>query len=162
MKQVRLSIACLLALWLSTSNSASIEAYSVKATMTDQNPDDSANAHISEIVRLLIESEDLAGEWDAVALAVILDGTSYDSSGFRYRADGKAIPIAPEEDALYDQLIAYRDFEAQRSGKAPWKACLIQLDRKANSFDLKLEYDDPMRWKITPANLKDMREALRP
>ncbi|MGB3471664.1 MAG: hypothetical protein WBA51_12650 [Erythrobacter sp.] len=123
---------------------------------------DGSNIFMAEFASLLLRSEDLEGDWDAAALSVILDGTSYDSSGFKYRSDGKAIPIAPEGKELYDKLIAFRDFQAEQSGGAPWKACLIQIERASASFEIKVEYDDPMRWKITPANLKEMREALRP
>lgn len=123
---------------------------------------DTANAYIAEIARLLIQSEKLTGEWDAAALGVILDGQDYDASGFKYSANGTITPFAPRERALYQKLIAYRDFQARQSGVPPWKACLIQIDRAANSFEIVVEYDDALRWKITPKNLKQMQESMRP
>ena len=128
----------------------------------DQSQLDVSNTFVSEIARLVLQSEDLEGDWDAIALAVILNGRNYDASGFKYRGDDRPIPIAPPEEAIYDKLIAYRDFQAQRSGTSPWKACLIQIDRVANSFEITVEYDDPLRWKITPKNLAEMRMSLRP
>lgn len=123
---------------------------------------DESNALIGEIATLLIASEDLTGEWDAVALGVILDGTNYDASGFLYKPNGKIVPIAPEEEEIYNKLIAYRDFQAQQSGNPVFKACLIQMERASASFEIIAEYDNPMRWKITPSNLKEMRASLRP
>ena len=123
---------------------------------------DTANAYVAEIAQLLLQSEKLAGDWDAAALSVILDGQDYDASGFKYSANGTITPFAPRERALYQKLIAYRDFQTQHSGDRPWKACLIQIDRVANSFEITVEYDDPLRWKITPKNLAEMRMSLRP
>lgn len=123
---------------------------------------DTANAYVAEIAQLLLASEQLEGDWGAAALCVILDGTNYDASGFVYHGDRRPIPIAPSGPALYDKLIAYRDWQSEQSGDPVWKACLIQADRASNSFEITVEYDDPMRWKITPGNLKELRAALRP
>ncbi|MEM7688487.1 MAG: hypothetical protein AAF291_05655 [Pseudomonadota bacterium] len=123
---------------------------------------DQANVYMAAIARLLLSSEKLADEWEAASLSVILDGQDYDASGFKYRANGKAVPFAPRERELYLKLIEYRDYQARQSGDPTWKACLLQVDKATNAFEIKVEYDDAARWKITPANLKAMRKDLRP
>ncbi|MEM7701910.1 MAG: hypothetical protein AAF251_08240 [Pseudomonadota bacterium] len=128
----------------------------------DQSSLDQSNVYTTTIARLFLSSEKLADEWEAASLSVVLDGQDYDASGFKYRANGKAVPFAPRERELYLKLIEYRDYQAQQSGDPSWKACLLQVDRATNAFEITVEYDDATRWKITPANLKAMREALRP
>lgn len=123
---------------------------------------DTANEQFQTIAETFLASEKLAGEWDAAALAVILTDNGYDASGFKYRADGKIIPIAPRERELYQQITQYRDFLARETGDPPFKTCLIQLNRTTQSFEMTLEYKDAMRWKIVPSNLKELRELMRP
>lgn len=83
-------------------------------------------------------------------------------SGFYYDADGNATPEYPSEAAnLPDLLLELREAMNQASGKR-WKAALIQITRATKKITTQFDYDDENRWKVTPGNLAQMREEIRP
>ena len=41
-------------------------------------------------------------------------------------------------------------------------AILVQLDRGSGTYEVTFEDDDPARWKVTPANIEQISEELRP
>jgi hypothetical protein len=81
--------------------------------------------------------------------------------GYVYRPDGTWTAAMPDMDATIDKAIALS--KAMRvDGKEPWKACLIQIQRPGPHLKVDFEYDDPNRWIVTPGNLKQKVEELRP
>jgi hypothetical protein len=81
--------------------------------------------------------------------------------GYVYRPDGTWSAGMPDMNATLDKAVALS--EAMRAdGKEPWKACLIQIVRPGPKLKVDFEYDDPARWIVTPGNLKQKVEELRP
>ena len=39
---------------------------------------------------------------------------------------------------------------------------LVQLSRASGTYEVTFEDDDPARWKVTPANIEQISEELRP
>ena len=82
-------------------------------------------------------------------------------NGFAYQAGGASRPAAPRGAAVLDAFIDLRAATAV-DGQADWIACKLHVRRAGGKLSLDFEYEQPDRWKISPANLKQMSEALRP
>src|SRR5688500_12162073 len=123
------------------------------------------DALIQRIGQLLVADPVLAvSAWDGYALIVRYDEVGTASrrlSGFRYLADGGFEAATPSDPALGDALDALR--EATRvAAQAPWDACVIRLRRDTGKLHAEFEYDNPGRWDIGPATLRDVIERARP
>lgn len=124
------------------------------------NPDRATNL-IHEIGALVVGSETLrARDWAGVSAVAILGDGSAQMSAYSYDAAGKPTPGHLDR-ALFDKFDELRD--AMRGpGKRPWLTALVQIKRADGSINIDFDYDDAMRWKVTPMNLLTMPEALRP
>lgn len=99
--------------------------------------------------------------WDELVLVARFgDGVS-NVNGFAYQAGGTSRPVAPRGAAVLDAFIDLRAATAV-DGQADWIACKLQVRRAGGKLSLDFEYEQPDRWKISPANVKQMSEALRP
>lgn len=125
---------------------------------------DDRDALLLRVGRLLAEDAVLSdAPWDGYALVVRYDDAGIDRriSGLRYRDGSDAEAATPRAPGLGAALDALR--EATRvEGKAPWAACVVQLRRATGRLHAVFEYDDPGRWDITPATLRDVAERARP
>ena len=90
-----------------------------------------------------------------------LDEMSASINGYLYDETGKSTPAAPDDFAVLDRLGDLRDAMLE-PGKGPWKACLVYVNRVSGRITLDFEYNTPGKWLITPANVKQMAEILRP
>ena len=99
--------------------------------------------------------------WDALAVVSTLDGSSQ-LSGYAYDRAGTATPAAITNFGLFDKFKELR--EATREGEAGrlWKSALVQIRRADMKVMVDFEYDDPMRWEVTPGNFTTLPEELRP
>jgi len=81
--------------------------------------------------------------------------------GYIYRPDGSWTAGMPDLDATIEKAIELS--QAMRiEGKEAWKTCLIQIQRPGPKLKVDFEYDNPDRWAVTPANLRQKVEELRP
>jgi len=125
------------------------------------NPRSDQDALIVEIGRLLAADPKLASQdWDRYALVAWYgDGVSK-LNGFRYRGDDPGQPATPGAPALEDRLNDLR--EATRvDGAAPWRACVIRIERASGRASVDFEYDAPERWEVTPATVADIARRAR-
>lgn len=99
--------------------------------------------------------------WEGIAVVAIVDGGVTQMSGYSYDASGKATPKIPSDRQIFDTFEELRD-AMQAEGKEPWKCALFQVKRSEMKVKMDFEYQDPMRWKVTPANINRMVEQLRP
>lgn len=116
------------------------------------------------IARAIVNSGRLQGvDWVEVSaiFAIDSDGDVNESYGYAYDAQGKAHAAAFLDDAVAREVKAYREWLRQKDDKGIIKM-LFQFNRNTRRVRADFEYDDPLRWQVTPRNLDAMIEALRP
>lgn len=126
-------------------------------------PAQSADSLIVEIGRALLADRNYrGGDWSAIALAATLDGGRKSLFGYAYLPDGSWTAMTPGDARRVINLLRDLQETMQADGKGAWRQCLVQLKREDMKINLAFEYDDPQRWKVTPGNLRETVEALRP
>ncbi|MEM9625300.1 MAG: hypothetical protein AAGA21_03640 [Pseudomonadota bacterium] len=123
-----------------------------------------ADELIVEIGRAVLLDERYRNEdWSGIALVGSFAHGRESMHGYVYRTDGSwtgCIPADPEDDIL-DKMLDLKRVMAEEKG-AVCHQCLVQVSRTKQDVNVKFEYDDPQRWSVTPANLEQMVETLRP
>ena len=120
------------------------------------------DALILEIGRLVAGDRNVAAQpWDRYALVAWYgDGTST-LNGFRYVGEQPGQPATPASFELEDLLDALR--EATRvDGKAPWRACVVKLDKASGKATVDFAYEDADDWRVTPADAAEVARRARP
>lgn len=119
-----------------------------------------ADELVQEVGGLLLDDPAFADHvWDG--LAAVMSFGKARTSVYAYRFHGEAEPVFLEvEHELYDLLVKLR--EEMTKGRRPWQSCLIQITQPDLGIEIDFDYDDPDRWKITPANMNGMIEEIRP
>lgn len=103
---------------------------------------------------------DLDDGWASLAMVFSFARGDYPSSfGYAFAADGDWTAISGDLDALEDDVAALRAAMAAESGQA-WLQGLFRLKRAERRIDCDFAYE--VRWKVTPQNLDEMIETLRP
>ena len=120
---------------------------------------------ISEIGELILTSPDLQeNDWESFSLVYDIGEGHTANSGFLY--DNKSIaPFFAESEndpmEIDNQILALQQ-EIQLTTGHKFKQLLIQMEKNTNKIKIDFEFDNPNRWSITPANMKEMKELLRP
>ncbi|TRW16771.1 hypothetical protein [Glacieibacterium frigidum] len=99
-------------------------------------------------------------DWGALALVIQLDGQE-SMSGYAYAPSGDWEAAIPASFDVLDHAEALRAAMAA-AGKGEWKTCLVQIKRPGPKLTVDFDYEDVDRWAITPANLQQRVEELRP
>lgn len=73
----------------------------------------------------------------------------------------RARPATPASFEIEDLLDGLRQ-ATQVEGKAPWRACIVKLDRVSAKVTVDFEYDHPEQWGVTPATAARIAEPARP
>ncbi|MFE3798344.1 hypothetical protein [Nocardia tengchongensis] len=98
--------------------------------------------------------------WNAFTLVVDLDrGSSV--YGYAYADDGSWQGACPGARDVLDRAVDLRAAMSE-PGKRDWKLCVIQVSRSDPRVTADFEYKSTKRWKVTPANVYDTAEKLRP
>lgn len=120
------------------------------------------DALVREVGALIAADSELGGgDWAGLSVVVIAQGGSTSISGYAYPESGAAKAVSPRGFTLHKRFRTLRDEMTKASGK-DWATCLVQIRRPQMSVTIQFDYDDAMRWKVTPANLATMVERLRP
>ena len=125
-------------------------------------PNLEADRLIHEIGAAIVQSPRIAAlDWQHLVFAANVERGHSTISGFAYDQSGKSRPTSPGSTEALNKIAALR--EAMRTdGREPWAACLIRIERDTGKVAMDFEYDNPSRWAITPANVRQMALALRP
>ena len=125
--------------------------------------DKSADDLVHELGQLIVSDPRYQGKaWAGISLVGIVSGGSAQISAYSYDASGKATPDTPRDDDLFDLLEHLNHAMAEADGRDPWKTCLVQIKRDDMSIKIGFDYQDPMRWKVTPASRLKVVEEMRP
>lgn len=128
--------------------------------MTDPSFDqDAADELVQELGEAMIDSPDYqARDWLAASLVINLDDGAQ-QFGYLYLAGDAWEACTPGFATL---RIAPRLRDAMRvEGQAPWKQCLIQIDRETAEIDIDFDYDGG-RWVPDIADPAGFARSLKP
>jgi len=117
----------------------------------------------ADLIRALIENmRGASDDWKSLAMVIDVGGGGFSGThGYAYAADGTASAVASRPSAVRPAVDAYlRSRDAP--GAALPVAILVQFDRSLGEYEVTIEDTDASRWKVTPSNLDDIRERLRP
>jgi hypothetical protein len=119
-----------------------------------------ANELIQDIGSAIVDDPGVADhEWDALAVVALVDGAAVSSFfGYRYLGD-EVEPIDFDGDDLFDLFTQLREAMAEGES-APWLACLYTIG--GLDIEVDYEYDDPDRWRMTPARMDTLPAEIRP
>lgn len=124
-----------------------------------------ADKFIVEIGQLILRCEDmLENEWDSVSIVYDVREGHTANSGFLYTKD-RVLPICASIDGepllFRDKVLGLRE-KVQHETGCGFVQLLIQMEKVTGRIKIDCEFDDPKRWAIKPAEIKVMRERLRP
>lgn len=89
------------------------------------------------------------------------DGDVNESYGYAYDASGKAHAATFLSDGVEREVKAYREW-LRRPGDKGFIKMLFQFNRQTRRVNADFEYDNPLRWQVTPKNIDTIVEELRP
>jgi hypothetical protein len=111
--------------------------------------------------RILADPNYADRAWRGIAL-VIEVGAPQQMFGFVYDADDWEAET-PDDFDVFDDAQALAD--AMATGGERWRRCLLRFARKdggAPRLKIDFDHDGTADWTVTPANLSEMVERLRP
>lgn len=120
------------------------------------------DALIVEIGRLIVaDPKASAQSWDAFALVAWYGDGISKLNGFRYAGSAPGEPATPSSLEIEDRIDQLR--EATRvDGKAPWRACVVKLDRDSGKATVDFAYEDADDWQVTPSTAAGIAMKARP
>jgi hypothetical protein len=117
----------------------------------------------ADLIRAVIKNMKGAHEdWASLAMVIDLRGERVSGThGYAYTPDRTTSAVASRPSGIQAAVAAYLG-SADRSRQGPPVAILVQLDRVSGRYEVTFEHDDAARWKVTPANIDQLAEELRP
>lgn len=116
-----------------------------------------------DLIRALIEH--MKGEredWESLAMVIDFSGGRFSGThGYTYSPDGGISAVASRPSAIRPTVNAYTE-SLYEPGAALPVAILVQFDRTKGEYEVTFEDSDVSRWKVTPANIDEIREKVRP
>jgi hypothetical protein len=100
--------------------------------------------------------------WRDIVQSGIVERNDPEMSGFVYFSDGKVEPASPHDFTILELLVELRDAMAASDRKAPWRACLIRVNRASGDINFDFEYETAERWRVTFATSASRAEEFRP
>ncbi|MBX9401411.1 hypothetical protein K4L06_08815 [Lysobacter sp. BMK333-48F3] len=117
---------------------------------------------LGEIARLIVV-DPKAGErpWDGYALIAWYGEGISRLNGFRYDKGQPGEALTPSGAEIGNRLEQLR-LATHVAGKAPWRVCIMRINREAAEVAIDFEYEDPGRWYVTPDSAAEIAERVRP
>lgn len=117
----------------------------------------------TDLVRALIEGMRGAEEgWESLAIVVSINNRHCSgTSGYVYSPGGGIAAVASRPSTVESALHAYLGSHYAPDAKPPVKL-LVQFDRTKGDYEITFEDTDTSRWRVTPANIDELPEQLRP
>lgn len=129
------------------------------ASTFDQSRADAALHALGQ--RVLADPNYAGRDWRGIALVIEI-GDRRRMTGYVYDADDWEAETPNDFDVLEDaEALA----AAMDGGDGRWRRCLLQIKRaEGGAPELKaaFDYDGTADWNVTPANVNEMVETLRP
>jgi hypothetical protein len=117
----------------------------------------------ADLIRALIENmKGARDDWASLAMVIDLNGGRISGThGYAYSPDGTASAVASRPSGIMPAVQAYLQSNYTPEQEPPLKM-LVQFDRSSGAYEVTFEDHDAARWKVTPANIEQISEELRP
>lgn len=117
----------------------------------------------ADLIRAIIDNmRGAADDWVSLAMVIDFSGQRVGGThGYAYSPDGAVSAVASRPSAIIPAVDAYAASYYQPDEAWPVKL-LIQFDRTNGKYEITFEDKDVSRWKVTPANIDEIPEQLRP
>ncbi len=117
----------------------------------------------ADLIRALIENmKGARDDWASLAMVIDLRARRISGThGYAYSPDGTTSAVASRPSGVAPAVEAYLDSYYAPDQEPPVKI-LVQFDRSSGKYEVTFEDDDVARWKVTPANIDQISEELRP
>ena len=119
---------------------------------------------VEDIYKEVCESTNLENvDWEAITVVCDLNEGHFSQSGFLYKTSEKAEPftVKSSERRRFSNLCKSLSEELKSETGEGLVQLLIQVSNLGN-INIDFEFDDSQRWMISPGNIDQMKEALRP
>lgn len=117
----------------------------------------------ADLIRALVENmRGARDDWASLAIVIDLSARRISGThGYAYSPDGSTSAVASRPSGIAPAVEAYLDSRYTPDQEPPAKI-LVQFDRSSGKYEVTFEDDDVTRWKVTPANIEQISEELRP
>lgn len=117
----------------------------------------------ADLIRALIENmQGARDDWASLAMVIDLrNGRISGTHGYAYSPDGSVSAVASRPSGVTPAVEAYLASHYRPDQEPPVKI-LVQFDRDSGKYEVTFEDDDAARWKVTPANIEQISQELRP
>lgn len=116
-----------------------------------------------DLIRALIDNMRGADEnWESLAMVIDFGAGKFGGThGYTYGPGDSTSAVASRPWPVRPAVDAYVDSHYEPGAALP-VAILVQFDRTKGEYEVTFEDSDASRWGVTPANLEEIRERLRP
>lgn len=122
---------------------------------------DLVSRRLTAVGQAVLANANYQGDWRSLAVVADMEGEP-SLFGYLYLAEGGGRAEIPADAAgLFDKVAALRQAMTEKDGHV-WKACVITIMQPDLKFGTRFEYDDAERWRITPSNMAEKVEEIRP
>lgn len=117
----------------------------------------------TNLIRALIEHmRGASDDWESLAMVIdFRDGRLGGTHGYTYSPDGAVAAVASRPSGIEPAVTAYTESYYKPGEPLPVQI-LVQFDRATGTYETTFEDTDPTRWQVTPANIKEIAEKLKP
>jgi hypothetical protein len=117
----------------------------------------------ADLIRALIENmKGARDDWASLAMVIDLSGGRISGThGYAYSPDGTVSAVASRPSGVRPAVEAYLESYYKPEQEPPVKI-LVQFDRDSGKYEVTFEDEDASRWKVTPANIDQISDELRP
>lgn len=117
----------------------------------------------ANLIRALIEHmRRVVDDWESFSMVLEFNGGELSGTyGYVYSADGVPSATSARPSLIEQAVIAYMESYYTPGSTLPVKV-LVQFDDRQGDYEVTFEDTDSTRWQVTPANLDEIREKLRP
>lgn len=117
----------------------------------------------ADLIRALIEHlRGASDDWESLSMVIDYSGGRFGGThGYTYSPNGGISAVASHPFHIESAVTAFMESYYKPGEELP-VAVLVQFDRVKGDYEVTFEDSDVSRWKVTPANLDEIREKLRP
>jgi len=122
-----------------------------------------SNDVTADLIVVLVENmKGAPDDWASLSIVVDINaGRLSGTYGYAYSPDGTASAVASRPSGVRTAVEAYLESHGGPDRRPPLKL-LVQFDRSSGRYVVTFEEHDPSRWKVSPANVQQISDELRP
>jgi len=117
----------------------------------------------TKLIRALIENlRTTRDDWSSLAMVLEFNESELSGTyGYLYFTEGTSSAVSVRPSRIEPSVAAYAAAYYEPGQSLPVKM-LVQFDRTAGEYEVTFEDTDASRWQVTPQNLDQVRDDLRP